>query len=276
MLEHGGLDLRTETVAARLRTDSAGGRVEGIEAIDSSGEDILVRADRYVLAANGFENPAILMRSDLERPALGRYLFDHAHTTVTVDLRRPIEPGHGNSLSTGLSAAFREGSFRSRRSGAILIPYNPGSSLADLLTPAVLAGESGEDARDGALASWKRRLPLDMLTEDVPQPERRVTLGSDRDSFGLPSIRVAYPPPTEYELAGIRSAVERIRRGLAPLGVAGDHNRAGPRGGHILGTCRMAVDGDGVVDSEMRHLDLENLTSPVAPPSRPTARSTRR
>jgi choline dehydrogenase-like flavoprotein len=259
VLDHGGLDLRTETVAARLRIDSGSGRVEGIEAIDSSGEDILIRADRYVLAANGFENPAILMRSGLERPSLGRYLFDHAHTTVTVDLRRPIEPGHGNSLSTGLSAAFREGSFRSRRSGAILIPYNPGSSLADLLTPAVLAGESGEDARDGALASWKRRLPLDMLTEDVPQPERRVSLGSDRDSFGLPSIRVAYPPPTEYEEAGIRSAVEGIRRSLAPLGVQGITTEPGPRGGHILGTCRMAVDGDGVVDAEMRHLDLENL-----------------
>ena len=98
-----------------------------------------------------------------------------------------------------------------------------------------------------------------MLTEDVPQPERRVSLGSDRDSFGLPSIRVAYPPPTEYEQAGIRSAVEGIRRGLAPLGVQGITTEPGPRGGHILGTCRMAVDGDGVVDAEMRHLDLENL-----------------
>jgi choline dehydrogenase-like flavoprotein len=259
VLDHPGLDLHTETVAARLRTDTAGRLVDGIEAIGASGERHLFRAGRYVLAANGFENPAILMRSGFERRDLGRFLFDHAHTTVTVDLRRKLGPGHGDSLSTGLSEAFREGRFRSRRSGAILIPYNPGSSLSALLTPAVLAGESGEETRDGTLEAWNKRLPLDMLTEDVPQPERRVTLGGDRDSFGLPSIRVAYPASTAYERDGIERAVEGIRRNLAPLGVRAVAAEPGPRGGHILGTCRMGSGEEGVVDAEMRHLDLENL-----------------
>lgn len=260
VLEHPGLQLMTETVAARLHTDRAGRQVEAIEAIGAFGERLRLRASRYVLAANGFENPAILLRSGLDRPALGRYLFDHAHTTVTVSLRRDLQPGHGDSLSTGLSEAFRDGSFRSRHSGAILIPYNPGASLAALITPAVAAREAGEAVRDDALAAWRRLLPLDMLTEDVPLAQRRVTLSSQRDSFGLPLNSIAYPPSSRYELEGIERAVERVRRNLAPLGVRSVEAEPGPRGGHLLGTCRMGPSGDdAVVDDEMRHFDLENL-----------------
>ncbi len=258
VLDHPGLDLRRQTVAARLRTADAGRRIEAIEAIDQSGERLLVRAQRYVLAASGFENPGILLRSGLGGPAVGRYLFDHAHTTLIVNLRRDLSPGHGDTLSTGLSEALREGSFRSKRSGAILIPFNPGAPLAPLVTESVLAG-GGESNRADALSTWGRRLPLDMLTEDVPQAARRVTLASKRDSFGLPLNLVAYPRSTSYELDGIDAAAEQVRRRLAPLGARGVEVSPGPRGGHLLGTCRMGTGDDAVVDPDMRHLGIENL-----------------
>jgi choline dehydrogenase-like flavoprotein len=259
VLDHDGLELRTETVAARLLTDPGGRRVDGIEAIDASGERLLVRASRYVLAANGFENPAILLRSRLDRPALGRYLFDHLHTTLSVALRRGLKPGHGASLATGISEAFREGAFRSQHSGAILMPFNPGTWLAPLIVAGVAARRDGKRVRAEALEEWNRTLPLDILTEDVPQADRRVTLAANRDSFGLPLNQVAYPPPTRYELDGVDRAVAQAKRRLAPLGVREIKTEPGPRGGHILGTCRMGSGDDAVVDSELRHLDLENL-----------------
>jgi choline dehydrogenase-like flavoprotein len=258
VLDHPGLDLRPQTVAARLRT-GAGGRVEAIEAISVRGERTLIRAKRYVLAANGFENPGILLRSGLDGPAVGRYLFDHGHTTVTVTVRQDLEPGHGNTLSTGLSEAFREGNFRSTRSGAILSPFNPGVPISPLLGAAVAARVPGGEARAGAIASWRRLLPLDMLTEDVPRAARQVTLSPARDSFGLPLNRTAYPPPSPYELAGIDHVVEQVRRRLAPLGVREIEAHPGPRGGHLLGTCRMGSGNEAVVDSDMRHLDVGNL-----------------
>jgi glucose dehydrogenase len=258
VLDHPRLDLRRQTVAARLRTGGAGRQIEAIEAIDQSGERFLVRARRYVLAANGFENPGILLRSGLRGPAVGRYLFDHAHTTLIVDLRRDLSPGHGDTLSTGLSEALREGGFRAKRSGAILIPFNPGAPLAPLVTEGVLGG-GGDRARSEALSTWNRRLPLDMLTEDVPQAGRRVTLASKRDSFGLPLNLVAYPRSTSYELDGIEAAAEQVRRRLAPLGARSVEVNPGPRGGHLLGTCRMGTGDDAVVDPDMRHLEIENL-----------------
>jgi glucose dehydrogenase len=259
VLEHPGLDLRRETVAARLRTAPGGRRVDAIEALGKGGERTLVRAKSYVLAASGFENPGILLRSGLGGGAVGRYLFDHAHTTLIVELRRDLSPGHGDTLSTGLSEAFREGDFRAKRSGAILIPYNPGAPLAPLLTAGVLAGKGGEQVRAGTLSTWSRQLPLDMLTEDVPQAGRRVTLSTRRDSFGLPLNLVAYPRSTRYELDGIEATAGLVRRALAPLGARGVEVAPGPRGGHILGTCRMGTGEEGVVDPELRHLAVENL-----------------
>jgi len=259
VLEHPGLDLHRQAVVARLHTDPGGRRIEAIEAIGPSGERINVRANRYVLAAGGFENPGILLRSGLERPAVGRYLFDHGHTTVLVTLRREIGPGHGETLSTGLSEAFREGDFRARRSAAILSPYNPGGPLGPLVSAGVKAGDDGGQVRAEALARWRRTLPLDMLTEDQPQPARRVSLSPRRDSFGLPLNQISYPPPSAYETAGIAHAADEVGRRLAPLGAQAVEALPGPRGGHLLGTCRIEVDGEGVVDSDLRHLDFDNL-----------------
>jgi len=259
VLEHPGLDLREQTVAAKLRRGPDGRTIEAIETIGRDGATAEVRAKRFVLAASGFENPAILLRSDLQRPAVGRYLFDHGHTTLTVRLRRDLQPGRGDSLSTGLSEAFREGRFRSHRSAAILSPFNPGASLAPLLIEGVSAREDGDALRERVLADWTRTLPLDVLTEDVPQASRRVTLAANRDSFGMPLNSVAYPGPTRYELDGIAHTIDAVRRRLSPLGARSVEAAPGPRGGHLLGTCRMGSGDDAVVDGEMRHLDFDNL-----------------
>ena len=258
ILDHPGLDLRTETVAARLRQGSDG-RIEAIEAIAPDGGHLLIRADRFVLAANGFENPGLLLRSGLDGPAVGRYLFDHGHTTLKIGLRRDLEPGHGDTLSTGLSEAFREGAFRSRRSGAIVSPFNPGVPIGRLVGAALLARESGSSVHAGAVARWRRLLALDMLTEDVPRAERRVTLSPVRDSFGLPRLRTYYAEPSRYELEGIDHAAAQVRRRLAPLGVEAIESEPGPRGGHLMGTCRIGPPGEGVVDADLRHHDHENL-----------------
>ena len=258
VLEHPGLELREQTVAARLRL-GPGGEVEGVEAIDPSGSRTLVRGKRYVLAANGIENPAILLRSGLDGPAVGRYLFDHGHTTITVTLREELEPGVGDSLSTGLVEAFREGSFRSERSAAILSPYNPGAPVSQLLLEGVVAREDGKAVRSAALSRWRRTIPFDVLTEDVPQAGSRVTLSPNRDSFGLPLNRTAYLPSTEYETDGIDQAAWLLHERLEPLGIEATEVGPGPEGGHLMGTCRMGPPGRGVVDGEMRHLEIENL-----------------
>jgi glucose dehydrogenase len=258
VLEHSGLRLVSETVTARLRP-GRGRRVEALEALDAHREPVRVIARGFVLAANGFQNPAILLRSGFERPATGRYLYDHAHRTVWVRVGREIGAGEGHTIATGCSEAFARGAFRSRHAAALAILFNPGIPLGGTTSELIAAGRRGAALRKEVADRWRRTLPIDILLEDVPRPERRVTLSPRRDRFGLPLVRVSYPPPGAYEEDGFRAARAGLAERLAPLGLEDVAERPAPAGGHLLGTCRMGSGDEAVVDSDLRHLDLDNV-----------------
>ncbi len=274
VLEDDGLQLVTETVAARLRMD--GGRVLQLEALGARREPVRVRAGTYVLAASGFENPALLLRSGLEREATGRYLYDHAHRSLWVTVREPVGAGRGASIATGQTMAFRDGSFRSRRSAALALLFNPGIPVGELIAEELAAGRTGAGMRRSVADRWARTLPFDVLLEDVPRPERRVTLSPERDSLGLPLVRVAYPAVGPYEEEGYRAARDGIVRRLAPLGVEAVEEPGAPAGAHLLGTCRMGSGDAAVVDRDLRHLDTDDVyvvggsAMPTYSPSHPT------
>jgi choline dehydrogenase-like flavoprotein len=276
VLDHPGLELRTETVAARLRLSTSGRRAESVECLDSRKRAVQVRAPLVVLAGGGFENPGLLMRSGLERADTGRFLYDHQHWTMLFRVRRGVRMGEGSSLSTGMSLVFADGSFRSRRSAALVSAYNPGISMSESIVDELVSGNDGRRLRRAALDTWRRTLPLDVLVEDIPLARRRVALSGARDAFGLPRLSVAYGPPTDYESRAVGAVRDALERRLAPLGVSEVVVRPGPVGGHSLGTCRMGDDGDAVVDSDLRHLDVENLyvvggsAFPTYSPSHPT------
>ena len=58
---------------------------------------------------------------------------------------------------------------------------------------------------------------------------------------------------------GIDHVVRALRGRLAPLGVEAIEAVPGPRGGHLMGTCRIGPPGEGVVDADLRHHEVENL-----------------
>ena len=274
VLEADGLRLRTATVATRLRMD--GRRVRWLEALDVANDPVRVEAGTYVLAASGFENPALLLRSGLDRDATGRYLYDHAHRTIWVTVRREVGAGRGASIVTGHTTAFREGAFRAQRSAAIALLYNPGIPVGELVTAELAAGRGGRRMRERVAGRWARTLPFDVLLEDVPRPERRVTLSPMRDGFGLPRVRVAYAATGPYEEEGYRAVRDAIVRRLGPLGVEAVEEPPAPAGAHLLGTCRMGRGDAAVVDPDLRHLDAPDVlvvggsAMPTYSPSHPT------
>ncbi len=76
------------TIIAGCRAEKvrvSGGSVTGVEATVSSGErrhTVTVRARRVVAAAGSIETPALLLRSGLRLPAIGRNLYLHPVTAV--------------------------------------------------------------------------------------------------------------------------------------------------------------------------------------------------
>jgi nucleoside-diphosphate-sugar epimerase/choline dehydrogenase-like flavoprotein len=128
-------------------------------------------------------------------------------------------------------------------------------------------------ARDG-------RYPLEIHSEQAPNPESRVTLATDTDANGVNRLRVDWRV-TPLDFRTVREACGLISRELKRTGTgtmtfddAGLEAailRAGAYGGHHSGTARMSASpADGVVDSDCRVHGVDNLfvaSSAVLPTS---------
>lgn len=250
------LDLRPGTAVARLRTRN--GRVTALECLRSDGSRGEVRARTVVLAANGIENAAVLLRSGLDDGVVGRHLYDHGHRILHLRCAVPTGAGQGASLATGISYAWAGGEDRARRAGALVLPVNPGLELAGLVVDELVAGRRGRAVHRAARHAFEHTLVVDTVYDDLPRPERRVELSPRRDALGLPRNRIAYPVDSAYVAAGEGEVESDLVRRLAPLGARVVRAFHAARGGHQMGTCYMG-EGEGVVDANERHHRLHNL-----------------
>lgn len=250
-----GFSVRDRTVAARLKTGA--GRVAAIECIGADGERGEIRAERVVLATHGIENAALLLRSGLDGQGVGHWLGDHVHVELQLELERPVEHWRAQTRDSGISYAWADGPWRRERAAAVVIPFNPGLMVGELLTEALAAGEGGAALRERLSERFARTLVVYVSLEDEAREDRYVELSSRRDGLGLPLSRVAYPPDSEYVERGLAEVRRGLEERLRPLGARVAGHRFGNRGGHMLGTCAMGPEG--VVDENLRHHQLANL-----------------
>jgi choline dehydrogenase-like flavoprotein len=250
-----GFSVREGTVAARLRT--AAGRVTEVECVAADGSHSRIRPQRVVAAAHGIENAALLLRSDLRDGPVGRWLGDHTHVVLDVELDAPIGAWSASTRDTGISGAWAEGSWRVERGSAVVVPFNPGLLLRDRIVTALADGSGGKAMRAEMADFFARTAVLYVSVEDTPREDRYVELSSRKDRLGLPLTRVSYPPDSDYAMRGVQEVRRGLEERLAPLGAKIVGSRIGGHGGHLLGTCFMGRDG--VVDENLRHHRLENL-----------------
>ena len=90
-------DTRVERVVV------VGGRATGAEAVHTTPEGqrvrITVRAQRVVVAGGAIQTPALLLRSGLRHPHLGRHLHLHPTVPVAAHYPWPMHSWHGPSMS---------------------------------------------------------------------------------------------------------------------------------------------------------------------------------
>jgi glucose dehydrogenase len=250
-----GFRLQTGLVVAQIRRD--GSRAWQLECVDGRGDGVSIRARTVVVAANGFENAAILLRSRLGGDDVGRWLFDHEYAVFEIEVSRPYPAGVASTIATGISYAWADGDWRGRRGSQLLYPENRGSMSALEFVDAIVAGRRGAQLQRELVDRFRRRIVLNVSGEDLPQAGRRVELSPNTDGLGLPLNRIRYAAESPY-LARSREVVHTdLDRRLRPIGgrIVGVTRF---RGGHQLGTCRMG-DGDGVVDRDCRLHGAESL-----------------
>ena len=279
VFEQPEVELLTKTAVARLVTDRSGRRVEAADCVGQDGERLRIRAQRFVVAANGIESAGLLQRSEIVTGDTGRCLFDHYNSKLLVRVNRDTGAGTGSSLATTGIYTYYSGDFRRERAGVLILPFNPGAPImADRLIDGITDGRRGPGFRREVATEWRQTLSLDLYIDDMPNPRNQVTLSSKKDSLGLPLNHVRYERPSRYWQRGVDHVVKDLPRRLRSLRARDVRYLGAPQGAHLLGTLRMGGDGDGgaVVDRHQRHRERENLfvsggaVFPTYSPAHPT------
>jgi choline dehydrogenase-like flavoprotein len=251
-LESPDVKLMTRAEVRRVRTDSTGTEVTGLE-VRRDGHDLTVVAGRYVLAGSAVNTAALLLRSRSEAsPAgvanrsgqVGRNYMAHVCSFVV-----GARPGPEHRVQFQKTLGLNDWYFAGPGT-----PY----PLGNVQALGKLQGDTIKAARRWVplgLLEWITRRSVDFFveTEDLPQPQNRVEV----DAAGR--IHLHYQPTNagaHTEL--VRRTSRAIRRAGYPFIFT---QRLGIQAtSHQVGTARMGEDpATSVVDPLCRTHDVENL-----------------
>jgi choline dehydrogenase-like flavoprotein len=201
------------------------------------GREFTASGDLFVLGANAFYSPFILLKSGIGGHGIGRYLSEKALVKFEVYLKG-LKHFDGGTATTCLNTSLLDGEHRRTRGGVTLYFENR-----------FYYGLRPEFGR------WRELLPITCYVEDIPQESNAVTLGSGE----MPALEsFAF---SDYALKSIDSIADALPKILSHLPVEDIRYRGyWPTLGHIQGTLRMGTSStNSVVDRDLVHHSLRNL-----------------
>ena len=270
--------------------------IDHLEVRTLTGRTHRVRARAYVLAAGGLENPRLLLASRDRIPEgignqnglVGRFFMEHPHVggvaqIVMRDPRRLPRVYRERVVADGRAgrAAFFPTADFLRRERLLNVSFTvtvkgryrgdeqeePAAEHLRMLraAEAFLIERRPESAETETQGAW---VSVGCRSEQVPNPDSRVTLSSETDALGMPRLVLDWRL-TEQDRRSIAAHVRSLAYELGALGlgrlqmhIADDGlwpERVGV-GSHHMGTTRMSDDPRrGVVDRDCRVHGLENL-----------------
>ena len=284
--------------ACKLATDAAGEHVHSVEAAGAAGARFVVRARLVVLAMGAIENARLLLVSNDARTEglgngsgwVGRCFMEHPRDFAIrwIPARRAILDEarfydiHAAACGTSVMGrvAIAEEALRHKalpQASATLLPFRQGGAswlgrqvqrAADMLG----LGDALLKRYPRGGAEWSRHpqpstaydaVRLLFNTEQFPNPENRVVLGTARDRFGVPRTELHWhwTAGDHQRLMGLRAV---LREGFAAAGLGRVEFAEGvppnPLAHHHAGTTRMHDDpAHGVVAADSRVHGTANL-----------------
>jgi len=278
--------LHANVVGFDLADDGSG--LRGVEVSTLDGKRSRARGDVYVLACGGIENARLLLAANARNgarfgsrsDALGRYFQGHtviykeaankeAGTELcftdppdSLDLyvNRRLGNPHAVLGTTLLGQQTYECTAFTVTMG--LLDEEPrGSDRFALRSTATRIDQASSDANDSA-SCW-----CYFMTENLPNPESRITLTDRNDALGMPRVHLDWKYGAD-DLDGFERSLDAFVR---ELGTAGQGRVCSPverndavaamqPSRHHMGTTRMHDDPTvGVVDANLKCHDADNL-----------------
>ena len=246
------VELLAHAFARRLLTDSTGGRVASIE-VDAGGLTETIRAETVVVACGAANSAALLLRSaNSSHPEglanssglVGRNYMVHNNTALMA-----VHPTRRNPTVFQKTLAVNDYLFRGPD-----VPYPLGNvQLLGKLQAAMLTASQPYVPRRLLQAVAERSVDWWVMSEDLPDPDNRVTLGPN----GTPRVRWR-PNNLVAHRRLVQAARDMLRRAGYPFILS---QRMGiETNSHQCGTLRFGLDPRlSVLDPLCRAHDLENL-----------------
>jgi choline dehydrogenase-like flavoprotein len=252
-LEAGNIELMTRALARRLMTDRAGKKIAEVE-IEHQGETVRVKAETFVVSCGAVNSSALLLRSTCsEYPnglanssgLVGRNYMVHNNTALMA-----IDPFRINPTTFQKTLAVSDFYFRGEEGHR----YPLGNlQLLGKLQAGMLTANQRWVPKPFLRAFAMRSVDWWVMSEDLPDPESRVTLGPGG------RIEVRYQPNNlRAHNRLIRAGTRMLKRAGFPLVLI---QRMGiETNSHQCGTLRFGIDPTrSVLDPFCRSHDLPNL-----------------
>ncbi len=223
--------IRTNMEAEKLELDSAG-NATGVRVVDrATGVSTVFRARRYVLAAGAIGSPLLLLRSGIDGPLVGRNYMMHL-SPIAIG----IFPGRTGADETFVKqVGFADWYFGSadypHKLGLVQSFPVPGPLLLKKTAPRLVPRRVLEFLR-------RRMLPLTGIIEDLPDPDNRVSWGSN----GRPRLHHRF---SSYDLERGQRLGRLMAKTLRRAGAALCLSRRFPSDEHVAhqcGTLRFGTD----------------------------------
>jgi len=254
--------------------------LDRLEVATLSGNRFRVKPKLAVLATGGIETPRLLLASNdvmttgvgNAHDLVGRFFADHpipGQTATLVLFDGRIAPYYQliqSANGTNFRAAFAPGdSFRRARGVPGSLATVEGEVQLDATGQAALAETAGALGID---AASMRAFTLGCGMELEPDPERRLTLTSERDALGMPRLKLDMRI-SDDDFAHYRNTLKELGRQLLAAGTGmirllhstrAEWLSAIDWGNHHMGTARMHDDPrQGVVDANSKVHGVTNL-----------------
>jgi choline dehydrogenase-like flavoprotein len=249
----GSVELLTNAYVERVLTDDGGARACGVQIAKGDG-DVTVRAGTVVVSCGAVNSAALLLRSaNADHPyglanssgALGRHYMVHNNSVMV-----GVSPTRANTSVFQKTLYFND--FYTR--GTADHPYPLGHvQLIGKLRGEMLAAQRPFVPRWVLDKAAAHSIDWWLFTEDLPDPENRVTLRPDG------GIRISWKPNNvETHQVLVREARKAVRAMGYPLVFS--QTTGIEVNSHQAGTVRAGTDpGTSVLDPTCRAHDVENL-----------------
>ncbi len=251
-LDSGNIELWTNAQARRINTDASGKRATAVE-LDRGGERLTVSADRIVVACGAVNSAILLLRSaNAQHPTglanssglLGRNYMMHNNTALTAVAPFNINPTVFQKTTAVNDYYFGDADFK--------WPMGNIQALGKLQA-GMLSAAKPYLPKALLTAMANRSMDWWVMSEDLPDPENRVSLGAGGE------VRVHWKRNNRVAHQQlIRRAVRMMRR--AGYSFVFTETLGIETNSHQCGTARFGDDpAESVLDPFCRTHDVENL-----------------